>query len=228
MTALMKIDQDSLPDRLVTGLSKIGLAMKSRAWRRKGRQGIGPLQIQVLTFLRSRPNQSATVSTIARELSVKLPTASEVIRTLEHKRLVRRRRREIDNRVVTVHLTSLGAKAGHVENRWPEILASATENLSMQEQVALLTALVKLIRALQLQGEIPVARMCISCEHFRQHIHAESDQPHHCAFYNVAFGDQAFRLDCPEYVEVTAEDPSNNADSHKAAGVIQAQSLSAG
>jgi|SwirhisoilCB2_FD_contig_101_1770353_length_1758_multi_2_in_0_out_0_2 DNA-binding MarR family transcriptional regulator len=228
MTASMKIDQDSLPDRLVTGLSKIGLAMKSRAWRRKGRQGIGPLQIQVLTFLRSRPNQSATVSTIARELSVKLPTASEVIRTLEHKRLVRRRRREIDNRVVTVHLTSLGAKAGHVENRWPEILASATENLSMQEQVALLTALVKLIRALQLQGEIPVARMCISCEHFRQHVHAESDQPHHCAFYNVAFGDQAFRLDCPEYVEVTAEDPSNNADSHKAAGVIQAQSLSAG
>ncbi len=228
MTALMKIDQDSLPDRLVTGLSKIGLAMKSRAWRRKGRQGIGPLQIQVLTFLRSRPNQSATVSTIARELSVKLPTASEVIRTLVHKRLVRRRRREIDNRVVTVHLTSLGAKAGHVENRWPEILASATENLSMQEQVALLTALVKLIRALQLQGEIPVARMCISCEHFRQHIHAESDQPHHCAFYNVAFGDQAFRLDCPEYVEVPAEDPSNNADSHKAAGVIQAQSLSAG
>ena len=228
MTASMKIDQDSLPDRLVTGLSKIGLAMKSRAWRRKGRQGIGPLQIQVLTFLRSRPNQSATVSTIARELSVKLPTASEVIRTLEHKRLVRRRRREIDNRVVTVHLTSLGAKAGHVENRWPEILASATENLSMQEQVALLTALVKLIRALQLQGEIPVARMCISCEHFRQHVHAESDQPHHCAFYNVAFGDQAFRLDCPEYVEVTTEDPSNNADSHKAAGGIQAQSLSAG
>ncbi len=112
--------------------------MKSRAWRRKGRQGIGPLQIQVLTFLRSRPNHSATVSTIARELSVKLPTASEVIRTLEHKRLVRRRRREIDNRVVTVHLTALGAKAGHVENRWPEILASATENLSMQEQVALL------------------------------------------------------------------------------------------
>lgn len=228
MAALMKIDQDPLPDRLVTGLSKIGLAMKSRAWRRKGRQGIGPLQIQVLTFLRSRPNQSATVSTIARELSVKLPTASEVIRTLEHKRLVRRRRREIDNRVVTVHLTSLGAKAGHVENRWPEILASATENLSMQEQVALLTALVKLIRALQLQGEIPVARMCISCEHFRQHVHAESDQPHHCTFYNVAFGDQAFRLDCPEYVEAPAEDPSNTADSHKAASVTPPQILSAG
>jgi DNA-binding MarR family transcriptional regulator len=226
MTALMKIGQESLPDRLVTGLSKIGLAMKSRAWRRKGRAGIGPLQIQVLTFLRSRPNHSATVSTIARELSVKLPTASEVIRTLEGKRLVRRRRREIDNRVVTVHLTALGAKAGHVENRWPEILASATKNLSVQEQVALLSSLVKLIRALQLQGEIPVARMCVSCEHFRPHAYAESDKPHHCDFYHVAFGDQAFRLDCPEYVEGPAEDPSKKADSHKAE--TMAQGLAAG
>ena len=221
MTALTKIDQDSLPDRLVTGLSKIGLAMKSRTWRRKGRQGIGPLQIQVLTFLRSRPNQSATVSTIARELSVKLPTASEVIRTLEHKRFVRRRRREIDNRVVTVHLTALGAKAGHVENRWPEILASATDNLSAQEQVALLSALVKLIRALQLQGEIPVARMCVSCEHFHSQVHQESDQPHHCNFYNVPFGDQGFRLDCPEYVEASTDGPTDHLGAEQPEEVAQ-------
>jgi DNA-binding MarR family transcriptional regulator len=221
MSALPKIDQDSLPDRLVTGLSKIGLAMKSRTWRRKGRQGIGPLQIQVLTFLRSRPNHSATVSTIARELSVKLPTASEVIRTLEQKRLVRRRRREVDNRVVTVHLTALGAKAGHVENRWPEILASATENLSTQEQVALLTALVKLIRALQLQGEIQAARMCVSCEHFSPHAHGESDLPHHCGFYNVAFGDEDFRLDCPEYTETSEVDPRQTANSSESAKVAQ-------
>ncbi len=221
MSALPKIDQDSLPDRLVTGLSKIGLAMKSRTWRRKGRQGIGPLQIQVLTFLRSRPNHSATVSTIARELSVKLPTASEVIRTLEQKRLVRRRRREVDNRVVTVHLTALGAKAGHVENRWPEILASATENLSTQEQVALLTALVKLIRALQLQGEIQAARMCVSCEHFSPHAHGESDVPHHCGFYNVAFGDEDFRLDCPEYVETSEVDSHQTTNSSESAKVAQ-------
>jgi hypothetical protein len=99
------------------------------------------------------------------------------------------------------------------------ILASATKNLSVQEQVALLSSLVKLIRALQLQGEIPVARMCISCEHFRPHAYAESDQPHHCDFYHTAFGDQAFRLDCPEYVEGPAEDPRNTTDSHKAASM---------
>jgi len=200
MTSLIKITQDSLPDRLVTGLSKIGLAMKSRPWRRQGQQGVGPLQVQVLGFLRSRTNQMATVSTIARELSVKLPTASEVIRTLEQKRLVRRRRTEVDNRVVTVHLTAKGAKAGKAGSGWPEILAAATQHLSAQEQVGFLTSLVKLIRALQLQGEILVARMCVSCEHFRPHAHANADQPHHCQFIDTPFGDRALRIDCPDYV----------------------------
>jgi DNA-binding MarR family transcriptional regulator len=202
MAATSKINQGALPDRLVTGLSKIGLAMKSRTWRRQGRQGVGPLQVQVLNYLRTRPNQMATVSTIARELAVKLPTASEVIRTLEQKRLVRRRRKEVDNRIVTVHLTALGAKAGKVSNGWPEILAAATKHLSTQEQVGLLTTLGKLIRALQLEGEISEARMCVSCDHFRPNAHAGSEQPHHCQFFNVAFEERALRLDCPEYVMV--------------------------
>lgn len=202
---LVKIDQDGLPDRLVSGLSKIGLAMKSRPWRRQGRQGVGPLQVQVLTFLRARPRHVATVSTIARELSVKLPTASEVIRTLERKRLVRRRRTEADNRVVTVHLTAKGAKAGRIANGWPEILAAATQQLSKEEQVSLLTILMKLIRALQLQGEIPVARMCISCDHFRPYAHGGSGQPHHCQVIDVSFGDHALRIDCPAYTAASPQ-----------------------
>lgn len=201
---LPKLDQNGLPDRLVAGLSKIGLAMKSRPWRRQGQAGVGPLQVQVLTFLRSRPNRSATVSTIARELSVKLPTASEVIRTLEHKRLVRRRRNDVDNRVVTVHLTAKGSKAGQVVSGWPEVLSAATEHLSSHEQAALLKILVKLIRGLQLKGEIPVARMCVSCRHFRPHAHADADEPHHCNFVDAPFGDRALRIDCPDYVAAPA------------------------
>jgi DNA-binding MarR family transcriptional regulator len=200
MKPSLKNEQNGLPQRLVTGLSKIGLAMKSRPWRRQGQAGVGPLQVQVLTFLSGRSTHSATVSTIARELSVKLPTASEVIRTLEQKRLVRRRRTEVDNRVVTVHLTAKGAKAGRVVSGWPEIVSAAAQQLSTDEQVALLTILVKMIRSLQLQGEIPVARMCVSCEHFRPHAHADAEQPHHCQFIDAPFGERALRIDCPDYV----------------------------
>jgi len=202
MASSAKMNQEPLPDRLVTGLSKIGLAMKSRTWRRQGRKGVGPLQVQVLTYLRSCHDQAATVSTIARELAVKLPTASEVIRTLSEKGLVRRRQKEADHRIVKVHLTARGEKAGKVESGWPEILAAATKQLSQQEQVSLLAALVKLIRVLQQQGEIPVARMCVSCQHFRPNAHKSGDQPHHCQFFDASFGDQSVRLDCPEYVAI--------------------------
>lgn len=200
MTPAAELKQDPLPDRLVTGLSKIGLAMKSRTWRRQGRKGVGPLQMQVLTYLKSCPGQTATISTIARELAVKLPTASEVIRTLAEKGLVRRRPGETDQRVVKVSLTAKGAKAGMSDSAWPELVAAAASQLTPQEQVSLLTALVKLIQGLQQQGEIPVARMCVSCAYFQPNEHKGTAQPHHCRFFDAPFGDQALRLDCPEYV----------------------------
>lgn len=198
---LIKIDRDELPGRLVSGLSKIGLAMKSRPWRRQGRQGVGPLQVQVLSFLRTQPNRCAMVSVIAKELSVKLPTASEVIRTLELKQLVRRRRSDTDNRVVTVHLTAKGMKASQVGTGWPEALAAATQQLSVQEQANLLAILVKMIRALQLQGEIPVARMCVSCQHFGPNAHPGSAAPHHCQFVDAPLADHSLRIDCSDYSE---------------------------
>ena len=62
-------DSAGLTIQLVAGLEKIGLAMKSRTWRREGRAGLGPLQRQVLTLLRSKPGQRAQVSTVANELA---------------------------------------------------------------------------------------------------------------------------------------------------------------
>ena len=215
MPPLVKIDQNGLPDRLVAGLSKLGLAMKSRPWRRQGQQGVGPLQVQVLILLRAKPNQMATVSTIARELSVKLPTASEVIRTLEEKKLVRRRRTEVDNRVVTVHLTAKGAKAGQAGNGWPEVLAAATQQLSASEQVTLLKTLVKLIRALQLDGEISVARMCVSCQYFKPNVHADANKSHQCHFVNAPFGDRDLRIDCSDYL------PASQAQAQEASMVFR-------
>ncbi len=191
---------DDLAARLVAGLHKVGLAMKSRPWRRTGMAGIGPLQVQVLRFLHSMPKGTATVSAVAQELSVKLPTASEVIKTLERKHLVRRVRSESDNRVVTVHLTPKGRREGRAASDWPVMMEAATKHLSRQEQVSLLQILVKLIRALQLKGEVQVARMCVSCQYFSPNAHPGSEDPHHCNFVDAPFGNRLLRIDCPDYV----------------------------
>jgi DNA-binding MarR family transcriptional regulator len=194
------ITGDDLVARLVAGLHKIGLAMKTRPWRRTGLAGIGPLQVQVLRLLCATPKGAATVSTIARELSVKLPTASEVIKTLEEKHLLRRVRSDADNRVVMVHLTAKGRREGRTVSDWPAMVEAVTKHLSREEQAALLRTLVKLIRALQLQGEVPVARMCVSCQYFSPNAHPGSAQPHHCGFVDAPFGSESLRIDCPDYV----------------------------
>jgi DNA-binding MarR family transcriptional regulator len=189
-------DAVALTTQLAAGLEKIGLAMKSRTWRREGRAGLGPLQRQVLTLLRSKPGQRAKVSTVASELAVRLPTASEVIATLERKQLVRRRRDTSDGRVVMAQLTSKGNRSCTPSSRMPDRLATAAQALSESEQVVLLTSLVKVIRSLQEQGEISVARMCVSCHNFRPNHHDRSDRPHHCDYLNVPLGDRSLRLDC--------------------------------
>ncbi len=190
---------DSLTTQVVAGLEKIGLAMKSRTWRREGRSGLGPLQRQVLVVLQSQPKHLAQVSQIAEELAVKLPTASEAVATLERKRLVRRRRSKRDGRVVTVELSAKGLRACEGSPHKPGALVSATATLSSREQASLLTVLVKLIRSLQDQGEISVARMCVSCRYFRPNQYDDPAQPHHCDYVNAPLGDTTLRLNCPEY-----------------------------
>jgi len=185
--------------QLVAGLEKIGLAMKSRSWRREGRAGLGPLQRQILSLLRSKPEQTAQVSTIANDLVVRLPTASEAVATLERKRLVKRRRTMRDGRVVTVELTAKGAKASHPTTGMPSQLTAAVSVLQEGEQADLLKALVKIVRALQEQGEITVARMCLSCRYFRPNLYPQSDRPHHCDFINAPLGKSDLRLDCSEF-----------------------------
>ena len=192
-------DAVAMTTQLVAGLEKIGLAMKSRTWRREGRAGLGPLQRQVLTLLRSKPGQRATVSTVANELAVRLPTASEVIATLERKQLVRRRRDTSDGRVVTAQLTAKGNRSCTPSTGMSDRLATATDTLSSPEQVLLLTSLVKVIRSLQEQGEISVVRMCVSCQYFRPNHYDNADRPHHCDYLNASFGDRSLRLDCHEY-----------------------------
>ena len=61
-------DRLPMPVQLAAGLEKLSLALKSRTWRREGQAGLGPLQRQVLTLLRSKADHSAQVSAIAQEL----------------------------------------------------------------------------------------------------------------------------------------------------------------
>ena len=196
---LLEKTTDPLPHRLASALSKVSVSLKRRLWRDAASRRISPLQAQILAFLRQRPTHGATVTDITRMLGVTMPTASDVIAVLVKRGLLRKIRTENDGRVFNVMLTARGRRRAEQVMGWPDFLLWAAELLPVEEQESLLRTLVKLIKSIQDRGEIPVARMCITCTHFRPHIHADSQRPHHCALVDAPFGDRLIRIDCNEH-----------------------------
>jgi DNA-binding MarR family transcriptional regulator len=200
---------------IIAGLAKLALVLRQEAWNRPGRSAarkshVTPTQGQVLAYLASlrgdAEHPGAAMSRIAAELAVTLPTVSEAVTALERKKLVVRARSAVDARTVLVALTAAGARIASRTSEWPDSLMSAVDALDDAERAAFLRSILKMIRSLQDEGRIPVARMCASCVHFRPNIYDDERRPHHCAFVDAPFGDGGLQVDCPDHRQVEERD----------------------
>lgn len=185
-----------LDQRVAAGLHKLGLALKHRTWALAHEQGLSPTQGQILAALLNDGPLSA--SEVASRLGVSLPTVSDAVTTLIDKRLARRTRDPRHPRASLLRLTTTGRRRAAVAGTWPDFLAPAVSTLSNGEQTVLLMALMKMIRTLQEEGQIPTSRMCVTCVHFRPHAH-EGPSPHHCAFVDAPMAERHLRLECQEH-----------------------------
>ena len=189
--------QDQLTHRVMVGLMKIGIALKSQAWHDIGPRGLTPTQGQILTLLQNR--EGLRLSDLASELAVTPATASDAVAALIQKGLVRKSRDPEDGRAVRIHLTARGRQEARRISGWPDFLAEAVEAMTPEEQRGFWLGLVKMIRTLQERGQIPVVRMCITCRHFRPNVHPDPERPHHCSLVDNPLGDHQIRLDCPHH-----------------------------
>lgn len=190
---------DPLGQRVVTGLVKVGLAMRHRAWSEAEGSGLTPTQGQILVLLRLRPGAGMRLSEVAEALAVTPPTASVAVRALVAKGLVSKTRAVGDARAVTIALTGAGIREAERAAGWADFLLAAVDELAPVEQEVFYRSLVKMIRLLQEQGEIPVSRMCVTCRFFQPNVHPSRDKPHHCAFVDAPFGDRHLRLECADH-----------------------------
>ena len=197
---------EPLEAQVAAGLAKIGAALKARAWKNAGPAQLTPTQGQALTLLRGETN-GVRLGALARSLAVTAATASDAIASLTAKGLVTRGVEPADRRAAAFALTSEGQSLANEVATWPDFLARATGTLDATEQTVLYRALVKMIRALQEAGDIPVQRMCVSCRYFRPNVRPDDPRrPHVCAFVNAPFGDRHLRLDCREQEPVPANE----------------------
>jgi DNA-binding MarR family transcriptional regulator len=196
---------EPVASRIASGLAKIATVLRSRAWKGSEAAGLTPTQAQILTLLQRRPS-GLRLSAVADEFGITPATASDAVMSLSGKGLLHRERAPDDGRAMTLALTAQGQLQADQVAEWPNFLIRAVGALSSHEQAALLRSLVKLIRALQHNGDIPVQRMCVSCRFFRPNVYRDPLNPHHCAFVDAPFGDRNLRLDCAEHEPAPPED----------------------
>lgn len=187
---------------IMTGLSRIGMLLRSEGWRRGEATGLTPTQAQILVHLVARG--PARIGAVAAEIAVTQPTASDAVGALVRKGHVEKRPDPADSRAVRLHPTDSGKRIAGETAAWPDALLAAVELLDDRERAVFLKGLTKMIGALQARGAIPVQRLCVSCAHFRPNVHSDAAAPHHCAFVDAAFGDASLRLDCGDHVEADA------------------------
>ncbi len=183
---------------VVTGLAKIGLALRHGAWQSGARAGLTPTQAQILGLLRFRAGVTR-VADLARELAVTQPTVSDAVSALVAKGLVERRPLRSRGRSAALALTPAGERAADEGAGWADFLLAGVDALDARERALLLRALVKIVRTLQRQGRIPVARMCVDCRFFRPYVHDDPESPHHCQLVDAPFGDGRLRIDCADH-----------------------------
>lgn len=196
------LDSPPLDRRIATGLHKLGLALKHQEWTRASEHGLSPTQGQILALLDA--DGALRASDVGARLGIGLPTISEAVTTLVAKGFVRRTPDASHPRARLLRLTAAGRRRSVQTRAWPELLTQAVGVLSTAEQATLLTALMKMIRTLQEQGQIPVQRMCVTCTHFRPHVR-DGETPHHCAFVDAPMGAPHLRLDCTDHGAASAE-----------------------
>ena len=124
---------------------------------------------------------------------------SDAVRILEAKGLVRREPWPADGRVATLRLTPAGEEAAVGLSGWADVVEEQLGSFAPQEKEAGMRFLMRLISALQEEGVITVARMCVTCRFFRPDAHPGSATPHHCALLDQPLSGADLRTDCPEH-----------------------------
>jgi DNA-binding MarR family transcriptional regulator len=189
---------NEIDHHILIGLEKIGMALKSQSWQDAGQQGLTPTQGQILNLLVS--NGGVGLSEIAKNLGVTAATASDAVAALVDKGLVQKTRSPTDGRAIEITLTNPGQQAAGQTATWSNFLLTSMDELTAEEKVIFLRGLIKIIKKLQEQGKISVAKMCVTCSFFQPDRYPNSEQPHHCGLVDAPFADGNLRITCAEHV----------------------------
>lgn len=179
--------------KIVAAVDRIARGVRAHRQTVAAAAGISVLQSELLRVL-ARGHPPAYAGSLALELGVSQPTASDSLAALVRKRYVARATNPTDRRRTEFVLTDAGAELATELDRADSVLVAATARLPEPDQERTLRLLLELIGGLLDGGVLAVARTCPTCRFFE-----ESGSGARCALLGTALPVREFRVDCPEH-----------------------------
>jgi DNA-binding MarR family transcriptional regulator len=149
------------PTRVLQQFRIVFNAVKAHFQQVERKAGVGGAQVWALSIVRDRPGLG--VNELARALSVRQPTASNLVKSLSQQGLIEVRREGADRRAVQLHILPAGRGVlrrvpGPFAGVLPEALATL-DPATLQRLEADLDALIKVLGVDERAGTIPLAQL---------------------------------------------------------------------
>lgn len=190
----------NLEKKIVNALDKIVLALKNSLWERGMKVHLSPTQIQVLLFLHYHQRDAyRTVSYMSREFGLTKGTMSEVIKTLEKKKLIKKINDKTDGRKFYIYLTVKGKAIVDELLSSTKILYSFLNEMKEDSKVNLFNELLDIVIYLHKSGMINLQRMCFNCKYYREKYY---NNQHYCLLMNIPLHSSDIQIDCPEHQDI--------------------------
>ena len=182
--------------KIVAALERVSQAFRVLLCQQAGSEGLSPIQVQLLLFIRFHLPRYCTVSYLAREFGLTKATVSDSVKVLAAKGFVSRQIQPGDGRSRILALTETGNELAEKVSDFAVPLSGPVSTLPAPQQEALLQSLLTVIGGLTQTGIIRAPRMCFSCR-----FHSQDAGRYYCQLLGEAFLPEQLRLDCSEHQE---------------------------
>ncbi len=190
--------RESIDHKILNYIDRISRAMRKVSQHAGFKEGLNPLQIQILQFLCHGKNRYATVGFIAAEMEITEATVSDSLKTLANRGLVKKVTDKSDKRVRHIRATTAGLRVGNALVTSTHI---ALDSMPVKDKEKLAIQLQAVTYALFTSGQLSQARICFTCRH-----HQPSDLKNNVSYCNLLqkpLYPADLQYDCAEHEYVT-------------------------
>jgi len=185
-----------IDSKIVFALERIFNAFRALLWERVKETNLSPIQLQFLLYLKKYPEKMRNVSNISAEFKLTKATVSDSLNVLERKNLILKEKSKKDKRFSIVKLTKEGEKIAESLNIMNEPIKKILRNFPEKEKERIFLFFVRLIESMRKDGIIKIARVCISCSHFKEIVSKRGGKFYYCELTKKKFPEREIKIDC--------------------------------